>query len=152
MTVIAYALHTPELSGTGTAQLALTYYAPDIGFMTAIRNWGTRFDISQDADQQARQEYDQTRELFGRLMGTAHDFEFLPNPNFYDTKKIPFSFATREMSRGDYESLLDSLKQSRVEVYQARNLINPAREYEDTAKLVLDDLVSKTYRSSNGHK
>ena len=149
MVVIAYVRHTPELNGAGSAQAALTYYAPDIGLMTAIRNWGTRFDIIRDADQKARQEYDKTRELFGRLMDGKHDFEFLPDPRLGQTK-VPFSFATREMSREDYAALLHALTQSGVRVYQARNFINPERKYVDTAKLVLDDLVSKTWMSSKG--
>ena len=147
MTIVVYTRHTPEVNSIGTAQVALAYFPSDVPLNVLLRNWNRRAEILTDAHQEGRQEYDRARAVLEGLMGGAHDFEFISDTG-YNTK-YPLTFATREMSKQDYAKLLLALNQFKRVIYQAQHVINPVIHH-DVAKEVLDDLVSRTWKSNNG--
>ena len=149
MSVVIYARHTPEVNGNGTAQVALT---PSIGYNpleVLFRTPSTRRRIIEQADERVRQKYAEARGIIERYMGSVHDFEFEEDFEYSKKSKQPWSFACREMSRDDYLGLLIALEQIGAFVHQARHVVSP-RIREDPAKMVLDDLVLKAWKASNG--
>ena len=165
MTNIVYSRHTPELSGNGNAQIALTSdlgasYIIGTSYRSVIRalfrNHNTKVRIIEEARKSARHDYAQVRGTIEKFMSPVYDFEFNVDANHWsppENEKEPWCFASARMTEDGYQTLLDELRQLGAVVHQAWNVVGNNQTIKpDTTKEVLDDFVSRLWSSGNGHQ
>ena len=151
MGISVYVRHTPEINRPGTIQVALTSYRDIPGLSMLFKSRSEQSRIFEQEAEVTRQKYDSIRGIVAQHLGTVHDFEFEAEHSLSKEKR-PWSFGLGEMSRENYLGLLIALRQTRVPVYEARHVVNPDSQINpDSAKRILDDLVSRTYKGTNGN-
>jgi len=108
MTII-YARHVQEVGGTGAAQIALS--VPAKLYTTKGPKWLARYTGADPESQRFEHEsYTKAKEVLERYMGRVEEYVFSQWEAAKSTREERWNVATAQMSKEDYENLLENLR------------------------------------------
>lgn len=131
---IIYARHVQEVGGTGAAQIALS--VPPKLYTPQGPKWLARYTGADPESQRFRHKsHTEAKEVLMRYMGKVDEYIFSQWVGGNSTREERWNVATAQMSKEDYENLLENLR-------RVPNLhVNPDINMLEYQKSHLDHLI-----------